>query len=73
MAPMLQALEKHIDRLVALPDGLCETTIWKYKKLCDNCGCYNERELAAALEEEQRPRAITCSCDPNTGLNNFNN
>jgi hypothetical protein len=46
---MLQALAKHIEQLVALLDGLRETTIRKYKNLCDSCGCHNERELAAAL------------------------
>jgi ribonuclease HI len=54
---MVQALAKHIEQLVALPDGLRETTIRKYKKLCDSCGCHNELELAAALSEERRPRA----------------
>ena len=27
------------------------------KKLCDICGCHNERELASYLAEERRPRA----------------
>ena len=56
MVPMVQALAKHIEQLVALPDDLRETTIRKYKKLCGSCGCHNERELAAHLAEEQRPR-----------------
>ena len=54
---MVQALAKHIEQLVALPDELRETTIRRYKRLCDSCGCHNERELAAALAEERRPRA----------------
>ena len=54
---MVQALAKHIEQLVALPDELRDTTIRKYKKLCDSCGCHNERELATALAEERRPRA----------------
>ena len=57
VVPMVQALAKHIEQLVALPDELRDTTIRKYKKLCDTCGCHNERELAAALAEERRPRA----------------
>ena len=57
MVPMVQALAKHIEHLVALPDALRETTIRRFKKLCDSCGCHNERELAVALAEEWRPRA----------------
>ena len=57
MVTMVQALAKHIEQLVALPDELRETTIRRYKRLCDSCGCHNERELAAALAEERRPRA----------------
>ena len=56
VVPMIQALAKHIEQLVALPDELRETAIRKYKRLCDNCGCHNERELAACLAEERRPR-----------------
>jgi hypothetical protein len=55
--PMVQALAKHIEQLVALPDGLRETTIRRFKKLCDSCGCHNEHELAEALADERRPRA----------------
>ena len=33
VVPMVQALAKHIEQLVALPDELRETTIRKYKKL----------------------------------------
>jgi hypothetical protein len=58
VVPMVQALAKHIEQLVALPDGLRETTIHRFKKLCDSCGCHNERELAEALAEERRQR--TC-------------
>jgi ribonuclease HI len=57
VVPMVQALAKHIEQLVALPDALRETTIRRFKKLCDSCGCHNERELAEALAEERRPRA----------------
>jgi hypothetical protein len=39
---MVQALAKHIEQLVALPDALPETTILRFKKLCDSCGCHNE-------------------------------
>jgi ribonuclease HI len=56
VVPMVQALAKHIEQLVALPDALRETTIRRFKKLCDSCGCHNERELAATLAEERRPR-----------------
>ena len=56
VVPMIQALAKHVEQLVALPDELRETTIRKYKRLCDSCGCHNARELAAHLAEEQRPR-----------------
>jgi len=35
----------------------CRATIRKFKKLCDSCGCHNERELASCLAEERRPRA----------------
>jgi hypothetical protein len=53
---MVQALAKHIEQLVALPDALRKTTIRRFKKLCDSCCCRNERELAATLAEERRPR-----------------
>ncbi len=56
VVPMIKALAKHIEQLVALPDELRETTIRKYRRLCDSCGCHNARELAAHLAEEQRPR-----------------
>jgi hypothetical protein len=54
---MIQALAKHIEQLVAMPDELRLSTIRKFKKLCDSCGCHNERELASCLAEERRPRA----------------
>jgi hypothetical protein len=42
---------------LALPDELRETCIRKFRKLCERCGCNNERELASHLAEEGRPRA----------------
>jgi hypothetical protein len=53
---MVQALAKHIEQLVVLPDELvCETCIRKFRKLCESCN--NERELASALAEKGRPLA----------------
>jgi hypothetical protein len=57
LVPMIQALAKHVEQLVALPDELRETAIYKYKRLCDSYGCHNELELAAFLAAERRPRA----------------
>ena len=57
VVPLVQALAKHIEQLVALPDELCATTLKKYRKLCDSCCCHNERELAVHLAEERHPRA----------------
>ena len=57
VVPMIQALATHIEQLVALPDELRDTTIRKFKQLCDSCGCRNEHELADHLAEERRPRA----------------
>jgi hypothetical protein len=54
---MMQALAKHIEPLVALPYELRETTIRRFKRLCDKCLCHNERELAALLAEERQLRA----------------
>jgi hypothetical protein len=54
---MVQALAKHVEQLVALPDELRETYIRNSRKFCESCGCNNERELASALAEEGRPRA----------------
>ncbi len=34
---MMQALAKHIEQLVVLPDELRETTIRRFKRLCDKC------------------------------------
>ncbi len=39
---MVQALAKHIEQLVALPDELRETCIRKFRKLCESCGCTND-------------------------------
>ena len=54
--PMIQALAKHIEQLVALQDDLRQDTIAHYKKLCVACGCHNARELAEHLAEERSPR-----------------
>ncbi len=54
---MIQALVKHVEQLVALPDELRETAICKYKRLSDSSGCHNERKLAAYLAADRRPRA----------------
>ena len=59
---MVQALAKHIEQLIALPDELRETTIRRFTRLCDKCGCHNERELAAYLAEERQPRACPLAC-----------
>ena len=59
---LVQALAKHIEQLVALPDELRQTTIRRFKRLCDSCGCHNERELAACLAEERQPRACPLAC-----------
>jgi len=57
LVPLVQALAKHIEQLVALPDEIREITCRKYKQLCAACGCHNEQELAAHLAEEWSPRA----------------
>ncbi len=49
-------------QLVALPDALRETIIRRFKRLCDKCGCHNERELAAYLVEERQPLACPLAC-----------
>jgi len=36
VVPLVQALAKHIEQLVALPDELRATTLRKYRKLCDS-------------------------------------
>jgi hypothetical protein len=43
VVPLVQALAKHIEQLVALPDELHAITFKKYRKLCDSCCCHNER------------------------------
>ena len=53
---LTQALAKHIEQLVALPDELRRETIARYKQLCDTCGCHNEQELSEALSVERKPR-----------------
>ena len=53
---LIQALSKHIEQLVALPDDLRQDTIERYKRLCASCGCHNARELSAHLAQERRPR-----------------
>jgi hypothetical protein len=55
VVPLVQALA--VEQLVALPDELRATTLKKYRKLCDSCGCHNERELAIHLDEERHPRS----------------
>ncbi len=57
VVPMIQALAKHMEQLVALPDELRLTTVRKFKTLCDSCICHNERELASYLAEERRLQA----------------
>jgi hypothetical protein len=42
VVPLVQALAKHIEQLVALPDELRETTLKKYRQLCDSC-CHTMR------------------------------
>ena len=53
---LVQALAKHIEQLVALPDDLRQDTIARYRKLCAACGCHSARELAAHLAEERVQR-----------------
>ena len=53
---LVQALAKHIEQLVALPDDLRQDTIARYRKLCAACGCHNARELSAHLAEERVQR-----------------
>ena len=56
VVPMIQALSKHIEQLVALPDDLRQETITRFKRLCASCGCHNTRELAECLAAERNPR-----------------
>ena len=53
---LIQALSTHVRQLVALPDSLRDSTTRRYHKLCSNCGCLNERELARYLAAEKSPR-----------------
>ena len=53
---LIQALAKHVEQLVALPDEIRASTIERYRKLCTACGCHNPRELATALAAESKPR-----------------
>jgi hypothetical protein len=52
---MIQALTTHIEQLCALPDELCQNTISRYRRLCAQCGCHTERELAEYLQESRTP------------------
>ena len=54
---LIQALATHVRQLVALPDELRESTIARYRRLCELCGCHNERELATLLSAEAKPRS----------------
>jgi hypothetical protein len=47
---LVQALRTHIKQLCALPNDLRQTTIDRYIRLCNRCGCHNERELAEHLQ-----------------------
>ena len=53
-----QALTTHIEQLCALPDDLRLTTIDRYIRLCNRCGCHNERELAEHLQS--RGKLLRC-------------
>ncbi len=50
---LIQALSTHVGQLCALPDILRQTTIERYRRLCDSCGCHKERELAEYLHERR--------------------
>ena len=52
---MIQALTKHIEQLCALPDELRQSTIDRYRRLCDRCGCHTARELAEHLQACRTP------------------
>jgi hypothetical protein len=49
---LVQALTTHIEQLCALPDDLRQTTIDRYIRLSNRCGCHNERELAKHLQSQ---------------------
>ncbi len=51
---LIQALSTHVEQLCSLPDDLRQTTIERYRRLCDSCGCHTERELAEYLQERRR-------------------
>ena len=55
---LVQALTTHIEQLCALPDDLRLTTIDRYIRLCNRCGCHNERELAEHLQS--RGKLLRC-------------
>ena len=52
---LIQALSTHVEQLCALPDDLRQTTIQRYRRLCDSCGCHTERELTECLKESKTP------------------
>jgi ribonuclease HI len=52
---LIQALTTLIEQLCALPDELRQQTVSRYRRLCDRCGCHNERELAEHLMEQNTP------------------
>ncbi len=41
-------------QLCALPDDLHQITIDRYIRLCNRCGCHNERELAEHLQSRRQ-------------------
>jgi hypothetical protein len=66
---MIQALVKHIEQLVVLPDELHLTTIRNFKTLCDSCGRHNEREIAMIISgggAETRSFGVP-ACTPPSG------
>ena len=58
---LVQALAKHIEQLVALPDDLREETIARYRRLCVACGCHTARELTGWLATERKTRRCPIS------------
>ena len=59
---LVQALAKHIEPLVALPDDLLEETIAQYLRLCVACGCHTARELTSWLATEALPHFPLLTC-----------
>ena len=53
---LVQALAKHVEQLVALPDDLREETIARYPRLYVACGCHTARELTSWLATERKTR-----------------